>query len=69
MVDNRRRRKVVDVGLPGEERDSDPGPSPARGKYLGYDCPVCGKPRQTSAARPPDRCAVCGSFEIKKLEP
>ena len=27
--------------------------------YLAYDCPECGKPRQTSAEAPPARCVPC----------
>lgn len=29
------------------------------GKFLAYECPTCGRRRQTSANQPPERCPTC----------
>jgi hypothetical protein len=34
---------------------------PARpsGGFLPYKCPICSRPRQTTANQPPERCPTC----------
>lgn len=36
-----------------------PTAAPVTGKFLAYECPTCGRRRQTTANQPPERCPTC----------